>query len=88
MRAWRRDGRERTRDGLSTVRTVALRLVAQALKEGRLQARPCEFVTEAGPCGRTLRVRPHHADYRRPLEVRFYCPKHRRRVDQEIGRRL
>jgi len=41
-----------------------------AVRDGKLTRQPCEV------CGSTERVQKHHDDYSKPLEVRWFCPKH------------
>ena len=43
--------------------------VHNAVKRGKLQKRPCEV------CGAS-RVDAHHADYAKPLDVRWLCRRH------------
>jgi hypothetical protein len=45
--------------------------VGNALRDGRLRRMPCEV------CG-SMRVQAHHADYSKPLDVRWLCFKHHR----------
>jgi len=45
--------------------------VSNALRAGLLTRAPCEV------CG--ARAQAHHEDYRRPLDVRWFCPTHHRR---------
>ncbi len=42
-----------------------------AVRDGRLMKRPCDV------CG-VAKVEAHHADYSKPLEVRWLCNKHHR----------
>ena len=44
-------------------------IVGNALRNGRLNRKPCEV------CGAT-RVHGHHHDYSKPLDVRWLCPIH------------
>lgn len=53
--------------------SYAHRLVAKAIKDGELVKQPCEV------CGQ-VRVEAHHEDYDKPLEVKWFCVKHHRRV--------
>jgi len=46
--------------------------VQRAVKDGRLQRKPCEV------CGAT-RVQAHHDDYSKPLQVRWLCARHHTR---------
>jgi hypothetical protein len=41
-----------------------------AIKNKQLIKNPCEI------CGRVSRVHAHHADYSKPLEIRWLCPVH------------
>lgn len=50
-------------------KTRAHGLVADALKDGRLQRQPCK------ECGRTDAI-AHHPDYDKPLEVEWLCRPH------------
>lgn len=43
--------------------------VGNAVRDGRLEKKPCEV------CGATY-VHGHHDDYTKPLEVRWLCPIH------------
>ncbi len=45
----------------------ARRMVADALKLGKLERQPC-------PCGKT-KVQGHHDDYSKPLDVKWLCTK-------------
>lgn len=47
--------------------------VKYAVKSGRLKRTPCEL------CGNP-KVQAHHADYGKPLEVRWLCRVHWRRA--------
>jgi len=47
--------------------------VGNAIRDGRLEKRPCAF------CGDSGRVEAHHHDYSKPLDVTWLCsPCHRR----------
>jgi hypothetical protein len=46
--------------------------VGNALRDKRIAKGPCEV------CGTTARVQAHHADYSKPLDVRWLCFKHHR----------
>jgi ribosomal protein S27AE len=48
--------------------------VARALKDGRLKRKPCEV------CGAET-VEAHHADYSKPLDVRWLCKPHHYAAD-------
>ena len=52
-----------------TVPRIAREAVGNALKYGKLIRQPCET------CG-AAKVHAHHADYERPLDVQWLCPKH------------
>lgn len=47
--------------------------VAKAIRTGKLVPQPCEV------CGAT-KVDAHHDDYSRPLDVRWLCRGHHRRL--------
>jgi hypothetical protein len=48
--------------------------VSVAKAKGTLKTQPCEV------CGSTVSVEAHHEDYSRPLDVRWLCNYHHRRV--------
>lgn len=48
--------------------------VYSAIKRGKLTRGPCE------ECGTTQFVQAHHDDYTRPLDVRWLCAKHHKRL--------
>ena len=52
--------------------------VGNAIRDGRLQRQPCE------ECGAPAQA--HHEDYGRPLDVRWLCFRHHRKVHgQRVG---
>lgn len=55
--------------------TVALN---NALRDGRIIKKPCEM------CG-NVKSQGHHADYSKPLEVRWLCSTHHRQVHREMA---
>lgn len=57
-------------------KVLARKLVSRALAAGRLERTPCEG------CGATP-AQAHHDDYRRPLDVRWLCPKCHAAHDQQ-----
>lgn len=59
-------------------RRRAREIVRNAKKRGRLVPQPCER------CGTTEGVHGHHDDYRKPLEVRWFCPPHHRERHREM----
>jgi hypothetical protein len=61
------------------VRSRAQRLSWLAIKSGKLQRQPCEV------CGAT-KVHGHHDDYTKPLDVRWLCPLHHRRLHSALDR--
>jgi len=50
--------------------------VNNAVRDGRLKKGPCEICGDSEGHG-------HHADYSRPLDVTWLCPKHHHRHHQE-----
>lgn len=54
-------------------RRAAHRILANAVKYGRLVRQPCEI------CNST-RTHGHHDDYTQPLKVRWLCPAHHREI--------
>lgn len=60
-KAWRRRNPEKVR---------CHNAVARAIRSGKLVRGPCE------ECGTTENVHAHHADYTKPLEVRWLCAAH------------
>lgn len=71
--------------------------VAIALRAGRLERKPCQWVmsqietdlgargasTEKQLCG-VSRVQAHHPDYSKPLEVEWLCAGHHRRAHTDV----
>lgn len=54
-------------------RMKARTAVSNAVRDGRLEKRPCAF------CGETEGLEAHHHDYAKPLDVTWLCrPCHRR----------
>lgn len=51
--------------------------VNNALRDGRLERKPCER------CG-SLRVHGHHDDYNEPLNVKWLCPRHHKERHAEL----
>lgn len=49
-------------------KTLARRIVGNAIRDGKLLRQPCE------KCGK--KAQAHHDDYSRPLAVRWLCPSH------------
>jgi ribosomal protein S27AE len=60
---------QRVRRARSPEKYRARTAVGNAIRDGRLVPKPCE------DCGSTERVQAHHADYSKPLEVRWLCFK-------------
>lgn len=58
----------------------AVNTVNNAIRDGRLERRPCEI------CGKAS-VEAHHDDYSKPLEVRWFCRKHhlKHHVDKRVA---
>lgn len=56
------------------IKFQARRKVGTALRNGTLVKKPCDV------CG-AEKVEAHHADYTKPLEVRWLCPQHHREVE-------
>lgn len=49
-------------------------ILAWEVKQGRIVPQPCEV------CGKTVNVHGHHDDYSKPLEVRWLCSYHHRKL--------
>lgn len=58
------------------VKYAAVTAVGNAIRDGKLLRQPCEV------CG--AKAHAHHDDYRRPLEVRWFCPKHHRELHKRL----
>lgn len=58
-------------------KTSARKAVSLALRDGSLVRKPCEA------CGVTEKVQAHHADYNKPLDVRWLCFKHHREIGHQ-----
>jgi IS30 family transposase len=56
----------------------ARKLVHNAIKNGTLEKQPCEF------CCTEEDVHAHHDDYSSPLNVRWLCGKHHRRLHRKL----
>lgn len=52
-------------------KTLARRMVRDAIMQGRLVRQPCEIGTDCSG-----RIEAHHDDYSKPLDVRWLCKKH------------
>jgi hypothetical protein len=65
--------RRKNRPGVDRARVA----VGNALRDGRLERKPCEV---CGEC----RTQAHHDDYRKKLSVRWLCFKHHREVHGQI----
>lgn len=61
-----RIGYQRKRRKKDPLKTQARAIFAMALKAGKIQKKPCEV------CGNP-KVEGHHADYSRPLDVKWLC---------------
>lgn len=59
------------------IKRKALRYVSAALRSGKLTRKPCEV------CG-DVKSEAHHADYLRPLDVRWLCFKHHREAHGQV----
>lgn len=69
QRAWRQRNPEKVR---------CHNAVSRAIRRGKLTRGPCE------ECGSTESIHAHHADYSKPLEVRWLCPAHHGRIHTEL----
>ena len=56
-------------------------LLNRAIRAGTLQRLPCELCGDPNSHG-------HHTDYSKPLDVRWLCPSHHRKIDAESLRRV
>ena len=52
----------------------------KAIKKGDVIRKPCEFVLEDGSLCGEKDAHGHHHDYTKPLDVRFLCRKHHRKI--------
>jgi hypothetical protein len=55
--------------------------VDNAIRDGRLTKQPCEV------CG-SLKVEGHHSDYRKKLDVRWFCRKHHSNLHMELAGKI
>ena len=53
-------------------------LFGNAVRDRRVIKEPCRI------CGSSEKVHGHHDDYMKPLEVKWFCPKHHSRYHQII----
>ncbi len=58
-------------DGL--LKRRAVHAITNAVRDGRVIKLPCII------CGE-IKVEAHHEDYNKPLDVKWLCPKHHRRL--------
>ncbi len=58
---------------------AAYAAVHAALAHGELTRHPCEV------CGSTERMCAHHDDYSKPLDVRWLCERHHRRLHLSLA---
>lgn len=68
------------KDVVFSAQKKAHRMVKKAIEIGSILKKPCE------KCGSSHKVNAHHDDYRKPLDVRWLCPKHHRQWHKENGR--
>ncbi len=68
----------RARARATPIQRAVYNVVGYAIQRGRLRRQPCE------ECGAT-KVVAHHADYLKPLDVRWLCDLHHRRWHSENG---
>ena len=82
LRQWYKDNTEKVIayhkkwEGDNPLKVKARNAVAQEVRMGRLQKQPCEV---CGEC----EVEAHHDNYNKPLDVRWLCIKHHRRLHRE-----
>jgi hypothetical protein len=70
---------QRRRRKRSPEKSAARSAVGNALRDGRLQRKPCEA------CGATGRVQAHHNDYSKPLDVKWLCFRcHREHAHHQV----
>lgn len=51
--------------------------LARAIRSGDLKKEPCEICGKSG-------AHAHHDDYRKPLDVRWLCPKHHAQIHKNL----
>ena len=64
------------------IKIKARRALEYACKKGIIIKQPCEVCND-----KKSRIEAHHEDYGKPLEVKWFCPKHHREADRKLGLR-
>jgi len=79
LKRWRQENPEkyRAQKTRSMQKYKARNAVSNAVRDGRLERKPCEV------CG-SLEAEGHHEDYSKPLDVRWLCGEHYREQHLEI----
>jgi hypothetical protein len=78
--AHERKYQQQARASFSPERKRAYLLVQSAIYHGTLVRRPCEV------CGGRRDIEAHHEDYSKPLDVRWLCRSHHKRLHDDLRR--
>lgn len=54
---------------------VAIHKINKAIAMGKIKRQPCEVCAHIG-LRNTINIQAHHDDYKKMLEVRWFCPYH------------
>jgi hypothetical protein len=61
-------------------RVKARDTLRKAVEKGEVERKPCEFVLDDGNLCGDINSHGHHHDYSKPLDVKWLCRKHHRKV--------